>query len=313
MSNRTLSTILIAITALILLVVAVFVKTGVFKVGGNDGETESDTESTEEETETSIVLMSEINEDGDIDYYTMITSYRRPSVNQNFTYQYTLPKSTAPDDDSLYTELTSMKYVYDEQGNNVLDENGEPVTQIVSYTELITTTEPETTTEYVEETEIVYKTNVLGKKTGETKVNVLNPTGETEPVTEKRTILPKVTIQRPTKPVTTLPYSANGNTESAIVSSINATREANGLPALTVNGNDRTVARGISTQKAFPDSPAFTSDGITYSIVNINGTDVAAVVQSGSIGAAAAGENYTSIGVGVIEYNGKVYTTIILR
>lgn len=300
MSKRSIITYIVAGTAVILLVLVILLKTNV--IGADRSITDS---TTVPETETSVVVVSQVNEDGDMEYLTFVTSYIKPSVSSNYRYPTTVPRSTsATSTGPQFTEVTKVEYLYDEHGNNLLDENGKPMTTVVTMTELVTA--PPTTTQYVEQTSIIYETNVLGKpkKDGDgnpvTSISVLNPTGE---VTTKKKL-----------PDITLSYSRDEGSESGIISTINDARTAAGLPPLANDVTLKATARTIALNKAIPAMGGSTStnEGQLYTLYNIGGTDVPAAVMAGSIGKGPAlSADYTKIGVGVVKYEDALYTAII--
>lgn len=310
MSKKNIVTAMVAVAAVMLVIVALL-KTNASR--RNDGTLTSVTTSASE-LETTMVLMSEVDEDGNIDYYT-VTSYVKPGVSSNFRYPTTVPRSTKPGETTLpFIEVSYTRYVFDEQGNNVLDENGNPVIEVVIETQIVT--EPPTTTAYVPVTGTVNVTDAAGVPltnadgTPVTSVVVLNPTTKatTEAqvsTTEKRTLLPEITFSS----------SRMDDIEDSIVSSVNSARSDAGLKELKVATSLKGAAYVRSMQKAYPDfQGSGGSSGDAYNLLNIEGTDVAAAVMNGSIGKnAAMNADYTKIGVAVVKIDGKYYTTIIFN
>lgn len=119
----------IIILAVVLATVVLLGKTGIFK------ERQTETESSEV-TMTKIVEKSTVNADGDIVYYTMVETYIAPNMSANHTYKTTTKKqeSTEEGEVEYYIEMTEVEPVTDEDGNPVFDENGELVTNVVTYT-----------------------------------------------------------------------------------------------------------------------------------------------------------------------------------
>ena len=124
-------TVVVAVAALLLAGVVVLVKTGVLKRTAEEPE--------ELITETRYVEVSEINEDGEIIYYTIAETYVKPGISSNHRYPYTTKKTTASEtteeeEGTYYVEVTEYQPVLDENGYPVFDENGELVTNVVTYT-----------------------------------------------------------------------------------------------------------------------------------------------------------------------------------
>ncbi|MCR5523508.1 MAG: hypothetical protein K6F64_07715 [Clostridia bacterium] len=119
----------IIILAVVLATVVLLGKTGVFK------ERQTEAESSEV-TVTKIVEKSTVNEDGDIVYYTMVETYIAPNMSANHTYKTTTKKQVSTEEGEVeyYIEMTEVEPVTDEDGNPVFDENGELVTNVVTYT-----------------------------------------------------------------------------------------------------------------------------------------------------------------------------------
>ncbi len=312
MSKRNIVTAMVAVTA-VMLVIVVLLKTNV--LGGGDA-TSTATTVPETVIETSVVYMSELNEDGDIEYYTMLTSYVRPKVSSIFVYPSTVPRSTKRGETTRpFVEYSYTRYALDEFGNNVLDANGNPVIEVIIETKYVT--EPPKTTAYVQKTNVVKMTDASGVPltnpdgTPVTSVVVINPTTTKVPSTpevttsEKRTLIPEITF----------PSTRDGSTEDNIISSINEARTAAGLGSLKVSTGLKATAYVNSMQKAYPDfEGAGGTSGDVYSLLNVDGTNVATAVMGGNIGKTVAmNADYTKIGVAVVKTNGKLYTTIIFQ
>ncbi len=216
-------TIAIVAFAVLLSGLVVLVKTGV--IGPNTQST------TEPEvvyvSESTIVVKSEVDDDGNVKYYTALEWYNKP-LHSSLHWYPTTTTTTEPttEEKEHFIEETSVVEMTDEEGNPVLDENGEPVTEIRTVTikadkegNPITETETETTTETTSEktTKIVYITDPISKKP------LKNLRGEpitsgilTEPdVPEETGEKADDTTQSTTKPVTTKPVTTKPATEKA--------------------------------------------------------------------------------------------------
>ena len=174
--RKTLNIVTAAAVALAVLLVAVvvLVKTGVI----SSKKEETTTDATVLVSEA--VEMSKINEDGEVEYYTMINYYVKPSISSNHSYPY-VPSTTKPtttEPTKYYVEMTKSEVVTDENGEAVTGEDGEPVVNIITYTVetdengneikngTTSTTESttETTTQYVQKTTYVVKTDPVFKR-----------------------------------------------------------------------------------------------------------------------------------------------------
>jgi len=174
--RKTLNIITIAVGALavVLVTIVILVKTGVISTTRSDATTTDGTVLVSE-----VVELTSVNDDGEIEYYTMINYYVKPSISSNHSYPYvpTTTKATTTEETKYYVEMTKSEAVTDENGEPVTDENGEPVVNIITYTvetdengnEIKNgTTAPETTTEttteYVQKTTYVAKTDPVFKR-----------------------------------------------------------------------------------------------------------------------------------------------------
>mgnify|MGYP003301733309 CR=1 FL=1 len=153
MSTKNILTGVVAALALLLVLVVILVKTGVFEGA---------------QTTTKIVVVTGTDVNGDHFEYTMMTKYTTPGVSSNFIYptrKKTTTTATEPESTTapLFIEETSAVEVTNEMGELVTDENGVPVTEIVTYTVPVTeSTTAEPTTAYSPRTSYVVVTNKLG-------------------------------------------------------------------------------------------------------------------------------------------------------
>ena len=124
-------TIAIVAFAVLLSGLVVLVKTGV--IGPNTQTT------TEPEvvyvSESTIVVKSEVDDDGNVKYYTALEWYNKP-LHSSLHWYPTTTTTTEPttEEKEHFIEETSVVEMTDEEGNPVLDENGEPVTEIRTVT-----------------------------------------------------------------------------------------------------------------------------------------------------------------------------------
>ena len=219
--TQNIITIVLGAMAVILATIVILVKTGVFKPAEKDNTTTDGTI-----IETEVVVVSEIDEDGNVKYVTMLEYYVRPSISSNHRYPSTTKKhTTEPSTEKYYVEMSETELVTDENGEPVTDENGETKINVVTYTvetdekgnkiengtTAPSTTEPttETTTEYVQKTTYVVKTDpvfkrpirdIRGNEITELVTLDMPPTTTT---TKPSTTKPSTTKASTTKPSTT--------------------------------------------------------------------------------------------------------------
>ncbi|GEM_PF-3949160 len=127
-SKQDIITYVIAGVALILALVVVLAKVGVF---------EKEEETTTAEVESTVVVVSETMENGDVVYYTMLEHYVRPHVSSNYVYPEKVKPSTTKGTTTTtnqFVEESRAVQVTNENGIPLLNEWGEPVTEIEAYT-----------------------------------------------------------------------------------------------------------------------------------------------------------------------------------
>ncbi len=236
-------TIVIVAFAVILSGLVILVKTGV--IGPN-------TETTTEPeiiyvSESTIVVKSEIDDEGNVKYYTALEWYNKP-LHSSLHWYPTTTTTTKPttEEEEEFIEETSVVELTDEEGNLLLDENGEPVTEIKTVTVKVDKTDEneeeetsETTTETTSErtTKIVYVTDPISKKPlknlkGQPITSGVltepEPT-ETEPAEDdstSSTTKPVTTKPVTTKPVTTKPSTLPNETAAVQESQTTSRRVA---------------------------------------------------------------------------------------
>ncbi len=300
--------------ALILVVVVVLVKTGVFETPGKS--------TTEVETiiETSVVVESATNEEGSIEYITFVHKYPKPKYSSNHTYPTTKKKTTVPESTETTTapfvDMTKFVPVTDENGIPQFDANGNPFTEVQTYTVAasdITTTEP--TTEYVPKTSGVIVTGFMGRTEVDENGNPITQLVTLEaPPTTKEDIWSQ-NVQTGTTKDGGFNVETNikrdDNLANAVVSQINADREAAGLAPLEHTTSLKASARTNSTAIALPE--VYGDDKIDGAYVDITTYGGNAVYQRASAANKATIMNpeTTKIGVGIIIYEGQYYTTVL--
>ncbi|MBR6701618.1 MAG: hypothetical protein IKI78_00595, partial [Clostridia bacterium] len=109
----------VAFAALLALIV-ILVKTGVIGRPAENTTTEQ-----EYVSDTRIVVQSRVNEDGEVEYYSIEEWYNRPlhSSNHRYPTTTTTKKETTEDDVTYFIEQETVVNVTDENGEQVTDEN----------------------------------------------------------------------------------------------------------------------------------------------------------------------------------------------
>ncbi len=308
--------------ALILAVVVILVQTGVLKRNEN--------ETSEEETvmESRTVVQSSINEQGEVEYVTVLEYYPAPAHNAKHRFSTTTTKPTTSGEDESkeesesYTELSKVVAATDASGQVLYDENGEIQTEVVKYTKLVTTTttkesSTETTTEYVPQYSYSVVTDKILKKPKKDKEGnvitesvLLNPT-TTEPTTtdrwsETETTTKKINI--------TKNYSAQDSLENAILAQINDDRALQELPPLTSSKELKVDARTNSLALFEPNIEKQTGYAKLYTFTSsYGGTSLYNIIATSGAGKTAMSTDVTTIGIGSYKSGDKYYTTIIFQ
>ena len=319
MSTKNILTGVVVALALVLVVLVVLVKTGVLN--------QAPQKTTQPETivETSIIVVTGTDEYGDEFEYTMMSHYVKPKISSKYTYPYrpktTISTTTTTEMPTYFVEETSMVQVTDESGVAVTNENGEFVTEVVNHTVLMTgtTTEPTTvtTTQYVPRTSSIVVTN----RWGQTEVDESG-----NPKTEVVTIDPPVPTQGDIWSESAVPATTsvigrpNGSPErntalaNAIVEQLNMDRYNNGLAPLAVSSELRSDAEMNSISMAAPDIMETKPIEGAYTVVtDFGGNRLYSEAVAPGIAEKAASSEVSQIGVGVLEYEGKYYTTVVIK
>ena len=308
MSKKNILTGAVVALALVLAVIAILVKTGVFSSAPET------TKEVETVIETSVEVVSQTQEDGSIVYMTMVHEYARPKVSSHHVYP-TTKRVTNPEDTVKYIEQTSFVHMTDENGIPLFDDNGNPVTEVVSYTireDSTTTTEP--TTEFIPRTSSVVVTNRFGKPQKDENGNPVTEvvTLDAPPTTEKN-------IWATTEEGTTGKFNIDIQTDLTrddtlaqnIVDQINADRKKAGLDPLEHSTDLKSAARGNSAAMANPDVFGEPSAQGAYTLTTPYGGNPVYQTVAAANKDRIMSEETTKIGVGVVKYEGKYYTTVI--
>ncbi len=312
MSTKNILTGVVAALALVLVLVVILVKTGVFN--GEEKTTEQ-----EMIVETSMIVVTGTDADGNGFTYTMPVSYTRPKYSSFHTYpkkSTTTQTTTAASTTQGFVVESSAVQVTDPSGVPVTGENGEPVTELVTYT--VPVTEPTTappTTKYVQQTSSVIVTDRWGHTNLDengnpvTQIVGIGPPVPTEgdiwsesaqPGTTSRFEIPNVSPER------------NQTLAQAIVDQINEDRYKGGLVPVEVSGELKTNAEMNSMALALPNVYGEDTVAGAYTFVTeYGGNSLYNSAVAPAIAEKAVSSGVTKIGVGVIEYNDKYYTTVI--
>ena len=314
MSGKNILTGVVCALALILVVVVILVKTGVIDSTVNP--------TTELETiiETSVVVESETNEEGSIEYVTVLHYYPKPKYSSNHTYPTTKKRTTVPQSTTTTVpmlEMTEFVAVTDENGIPQFDENGVPFTEMLTYTvpaDSTTTTEP--TTEFVPRTEGVVVTNRWGR---EEKDENGNPLTEIVTLDAPPTTLPdlwsenlqsatvgddggnKITLKR------------DDSLAQAVVDQINRDREAEGLAPLEHTASLKASARTNSMALALPEVYGKPSASGAYTLVTTYGGNPVYQTVKAANSSKVMSADTTQIGIGIVVHEGQYYTTVIFN
>ena len=317
MSTKNILTGIVVALALVLVVLVVLVKTGVINNAVQ--------KTTQPETviETSIIVVTGTDEFGGEFEYTMLSHYAKPKISSKYTYAYRPKTTTQPTTEvpTYFVEETSMVPVTDESGVAVTNESGEFVTEVVNHTVLMTgtTTEPttETTTKYFPRTSAVTVTNRWGQ---------VEKDENGAPKTEIVTVGPPVPTEgdiwsQSAVPATTAAsiFNNEGNPTrnialaNAIVEQLNMDRYNSGLAPLSLSSELKSDAELNSISMASPD--IYTTepiDGAYTFVTDFGGNRLYTETVAPAIAAKASNPEMTKIGVGVLEYQGKYYTTVVI-
>lgn len=306
LSNKNIMTGVVCGLALILVLIVVLVETGVF-------EREETTTEVETIMESTVIVVTGTNEFGEEFQYTMLDYYPRPNVSSNHRYPTTKGSTTETTTEVRYIEQTSIVHLTDPNGIPLFNDDGTPVTEIVTYT--IAENSLTQTTQQPPKTSVVAVTDESGNQ--QTDVSG-NPITEVVTYTETTTQGPDIWSQN-TVEGTTGKFDINIETEvsrddalaQAIVDQINLDREAAGLPKLEHVTGLKASARVNSTAMALPEIYGEdTVDGAYTLVTPYGGNPVYQTVAAANREKLASAET-TQIGVGVVKYKDKYYTTVI--
>lgn len=309
MSSKNILTGVVVALAVILAVVAILVKSNVFQ------KKEETTTEVETVVESEIVVVSQTNEDGEVEYLTMVSTYTRPKYSALYTYPTSETSSTTESTETSestteiqYVEQVSWVYVTDEEGRRQFLDDGTPITETVVYTvdaNSLTTTEPVPQTSYVQvtkengepdgdKTEVV--TVTTQPTTTETKKNIW----ESTETTTKKDI--KIDINTPQR---------DDVLADKIVEQINADRAEQGLDPLEHETKLKASARTNSMALAMPELYGDGKASADYTVQTSFGGESLYMMVTDATKSKAQSADVTKIGVGVVVYNGKYYTTVI--
>lgn len=302
MSNKkNIITIIVAVVALMLTLFVVLVVTGVLELGSPDKEIGTVVES-------EVVVVSQTNEQGEVEYMTIVTKYYKPDVQlHKYPTKPTTKGSTATT--VRYVEQSSYLYVTETDGSISIDANGKPVTEVVTYTvreDSITqppTLPPQTSAVAVTGADGVQQTDVSG-----------NPVTEVVTYYEPTTTAPDrwSTTQEGTTKFN--PFQSDIKKDEAlannIIAEINDERVKAGLEPLeaSLNGAARTNSQNMAQPEIFggklyaPDS---------YMLETTYGGNSLYLKVSSANQSKIMSADTTKIGIGVVVRDGTYYTTVI--
>lgn len=302
MSKKNIITGAVAALALVLVVFVVLIETGIV-----------DTRSlTQAQTviESEIIVVSETNEQGEIEYITMVTKYARPKVTSNHRYPTKKPTTTRPTTTTVkYVEQTSYVHLTDPNGIPLFNDDGTPVTEVVTYTVAEnsltqpTTAEPKTSAVAVTSPDGVVQTDVSGNPVTEVVTYI-------ETTTKGPDIWSENTQEGTTKaPLIQTDVKRDDALAQAIVDQINADRKEQGLEPLEHTTNLKAQARTNSMALALPDIYGSSSSSAYTLITKYGGNPVYQQVAAANRDKIMSADT-TKIGVGVVKYNDQYYTSV---
>lgn len=312
MSSKNILTGIVCALALILVVVVILVKTGV--IDGAERATEVETV-----IESTVVVESQTNEEGSVEYITWVHKYPKPKYSSKHTYPTTKKRTTVPQSTTMTVpmlEMTSFVAVTDPNGIPQFDENGNPFTEVVTYTvPADSTTTTEATTEFVPRTSGVVITNIFGKpekdENGNPKTEVV--TLDAPPPTKadiwSENLQSGTTAQGGMNVETNI--KRDDNLAQAVVDQINSDRQAAGLPALEHATGLKASARTNSMALALPE--VYGEDNVSgaYTLVTTYGGNPVYQTVKAANNDTVMSADTTQIGVGIVVYEGKYYTTVL--
>ena len=307
MAKKNVLTGVVVALALVLVIIVVLVKTGVLN------SVPQKTTAVETVIESAVVVASETNEAGDVEYYTMVTKYIRPKISSHHIYP-TKKQTTAATTEPAFIEQTSFVQVTDENGMPMFDENGVPFTEVVTYTvpaDSITTTEP--TTAYVPKTSSVVVTNVFGKPQKDENGNPVTQVVTVEPPPSTKADIWSENTQSGTDGKFDIKseISREDDLAQSIVAQLNEDRAAQGLEPLKHATKLKASARTNSMASALPEVYGEGSVSGAYDIETTYGGNSLYKTVFATVKDEAMNPDVKEIGVGVVKYKDVYYTTVI--
>ena len=304
MSKKNIVTGAIAALALVLVVFVVLIETGVV-----------DTRSlTQPQTviESEIIVVSETNDQGEIEFITMVTKYARPKVTSNHRYPTKKPKPTTTTTTTIkYVEQSSYVHLTDPNGIPLFNDDGTPVTEVLTYTiaeESLTqptTAEPKTSAVAVTGTDGAVQTDVSGNPITEVVTYI-------ETTTKGPDIWSENTQEGTTKaPLIQTEVKRDDALAQAIVDQINADRKEQGLSPLEHTTTLKASARTNSMALALPDIYGKGNSNAYTLITKYGGNPVYQQVAAANREKLMSADT-TQIGVGVVKYEEQYYTSVLL-
>lgn len=283
-TKKDISTMAVVAVALAL-VVLVFIK--VF--GGNTLESQAN--------DTTVVVYSSVNDDGEVVMLTMIEYYTDSGLHASVRYP-TLPTKATETETETEGFETKVVYVTDADGAQVTDADGNTVTEI----ETVTTTKP--VTEFVTDESGAKVTGANGKAV--TQI-VTTTEATTVDVWSEVTTSKKVGI--------TASYTNDTAKANTIINEVNRMR---------VEGEGEESVDALSVSKGLTNSAK--SNSIAMALPT-GGSRSSKILYSGSTsegGAAIFNDlvsktdiltnpDYKNIGVAVVKYKDRYYTTVIVQ
>ena len=305
MSKKNIITGAVAFLALVLVVFVVLIETGIV-----------DTRSlTQAQTviESEIIVVSETNDQGEIEYITMVTKYARPKVTSNHRYPTKKPTTTLPPTTTIrYVEQSSFVHITDANGIPQFNDDGTPITEVVTYTiaeESLTqptTAEPKTSAVAVTDADGVEQTDESGNALTEVVTY-------TETTTKGPDIWSENTQEGTTRaPLIQTDVKRDDSLAQAIVDQINADRKAQGLEPLEHATNLKAQARTNSMAMALPEIYGSSSSSAYTLITKYGGNPVYQQVAAANRDKIMSADT-TQIGVGVVKYNDQYYTSVFFN
>lgn len=304
MSKKNVVTGAIAALALVLVVFVVLIETGIV-----------DTRSlTQPQTviESEIIVVSETNEQGEIEFITMVTKYARPKVSSNHRYPTKKTKPTTTKATTVkYVEQSSYVHLTDPNGIPLFNDDGTPVTEVLTYTiaeESLTqptTAEPRTSAVAVTDPDGVVQTDVSGNPVTEVVTYI-------ETTTKGPDIWSENTQEGTTKaPLIQTEVKRDDALAQAIVDQINADRKEQGLSPLEHTTTLKASARTNSMALALPDIYG-KSNGNAYTLITKYGGNPVYQQVAAANRERLMSADTKQIGVGVVKYEGQYYTSVLL-